>query len=171
MKKSDTEALLWLSQNAEWDDERGIMSYHKKDGTKVDMKIYQYPPGPPMIYVPSHHVINLAKGVHFMMTGEEVEVAVFKGSRSYSNIVAMTKAQQTAQAASHLRKERVLPPNIYATSGGQYVAKRGKHKTAKCGSVEEALEKLNNEEWIDEPSTSSAERQACEAAPGETSAE
>ena len=150
MKKDDLPALLWLSQNAEWDDERGIMSYHKKDGTKVDMKIYQYPPGPPMIYVPCNHVISLAKGVHFMMTGEHAEVAMFKGSRCYANIVTMTKQEQTAQAAQHLRKERPLPPNVYAMSNGQYIGKKGKHKTVRCLSVEDVLDKINNEEWDDE---------------------
>ena len=143
----DTEALQWLAKNAQWNEKLGRITYKTVKGKQLILKQYAYEGMPPRVYVPGHHMISLAKAVYYMSTGTEVEIAVFKGPHLLANIVTMTRAEQALQAASGARKERVLPRNVYGTSDGMFIGRKGKNKTIKCETATEAADKVAKEEW------------------------
>lgn len=143
----DTEALQWLAKNAQWNEKLGRITYKTVKGKIMILKQYAYENSPPRTYVPGHGMVSLAKAVYFMTTGIEPEIAVFKGPHLFSNIVVMTRAEQASAAAGGARKERLLPPNVYGTSDGMFIGRKGKNKTAKCESAAEAANLVAKEAW------------------------
>lgn len=143
----DTEALDWLKKNATWNDKLGRITYKTVKGKIVILKQYVYENMPPRVYVPGYHMVGLAKAVYYMTTGIEPEIAVFRGSLLFSNIEVMTRSEQAALAASGPRKERSLPRNVYGTSDGMYIGRKGKFGTIRCSTPEEAADLVAKEIW------------------------
>lgn len=143
----DAEALEWLKRNAAWNDKLQRITYKTVKGKIVILKQYAYEKMPPRVYVPGYHMVSLAKAVYYMTTGVEPEIAVFKGPYLFENIEVMTKAEQAALAAGGPRKERSLPRNVYGTSDGMFVGRKGKFGTVKCSTAEEATDLVAKEIW------------------------
>ena len=99
-------------------------------------------------------VINAAHLALFFLTGHWPEAVKYRngdwGDMTAPNLEPRTRSQQTTEAAQarYEGQSRKLPANIYATSSGHYVAKKGNLKSKEYESIREAVQALNQGRWL-----------------------
>lgn len=101
-----------------------------------------------------NRVINAAHLALYFLTGHWPEAVRYKsgdwGDMSKDNLIPITRSQQTTEAAM-ARYEgfgRTLPPNVYGTSAGKFVGRKGNKKTKEYESVREVLQAIRLGRWL-----------------------
>lgn len=99
-------------------------------------------------------VVNAAHLALYFITGHWPEAVKYKsgdwGDLTAPNLIPITRSQQTTEAAM-ARYEgmgRKLPPNVYGTSNGWFVGKRGNKRTKEYESVREVLQAIRLNRWL-----------------------
>ena len=99
-------------------------------------------------------VVNAAHLALFFQTGHWPEAVKFKngdwGDITATNLIARTRSQQTTEAAQ-ARYEglpRKLPPNVYGTSGGWFIGRKGTQRTKEYESAREVVQAMNKGKWL-----------------------
>lgn len=105
------------------------------------------------VYVLSR-VVNAAHLALFFITGHWPEAVRYKngdwGDLTAPNLIPISRSEQTTQAAM-ARYEgfcRTLPPNVYGTSAGKFVGRKGDKKTKEFESVREVLQAIRLGRWL-----------------------
>lgn len=99
-------------------------------------------------------VINAAHLALYFITGHWPEAVKYRngdwGDIMAHNLSPITRSQQTTEAAMARYEgfQRKLPANIYGTSAGKFVAKRGSRKTKEFESVREAIQAMEKGRWL-----------------------
>lgn len=99
-------------------------------------------------------VVNAAHLALYLITGHWPEAVRYTtgdwGDISAPNLRPITRSEQTTSAAMsrHEGMGRKLPPNIYGTSAGQFVAKKGDKRTREYESVREAVQAMQKGKWL-----------------------
>ena len=99
-------------------------------------------------------VVNAAHLALYFITGHWPEAVKYKtgdwGDISKDNLIPITRSQQTTEAAN-ARYEgmgRKLPPNVYGTSSGWFVGRKGEKRTKEYESVREVLQAIRLNRWL-----------------------
>jgi hypothetical protein len=99
-------------------------------------------------------VINAAHLALYLVTGHWPEAVRYRsgdwGDMTASNLEPRTRSQQTTDAATarYEGSGRKLPPNVYGTSAGWFVGKKGNQKTKEFESVREVLQAIRLNRWL-----------------------
>ena len=66
-----------------------------------------------------------------------------------ANLTPITKSDLGCLAAENTHKhERSLPPNVYGTSSGKFIGRKGKRKTLIYTTSTEAASAVSNNQWV-----------------------
>ena len=99
-------------------------------------------------------VVNAAHLALFFLTGHWPEAVKFVtgdwGDVSKGNLVPRTRSQQTTEAAQARYEglQRKLPPNVYGTSAGWFVGRKGDKRTKEYESAREVVQAMNHGKWL-----------------------
>lgn len=105
------------------------------------------------VYVLSR-VVNAAHLALYFITGHWPEAVRYRngdwGDLVATNLEPRTRSQQTTEAAA-MRYEglpRKLPSNVYGTSAGWFVGRKGDKRTREYESVREVVQAMNQGKWL-----------------------
>lgn len=125
-KASTSDVAAWLIKNGHLDKETKGLYWIDEFGVRKELKVYTQHGSPTSIYVPPlDYQVGYQRGMHCILQRQDP-------GRSISG--------QRGAAVRWTDHKRVLPPNVYAMSGGMYIGRRGSLCTKICTSVQEVLE-------------------------------
>lgn len=149
MNSKIDKAFEWLIKHGQWDESNKEIFYTTEDGQRKALKRYSYG-SYHMVYVPTAITVSFARAIWAVIHRSVPETATFiDGVISGGTIEVMSKSNRSRKA-SELRPmpERLLPRNVYATSGGRFIGRKGALKTMEYDSAQEALNAVKNGNWL-----------------------
>ena len=99
-------------------------------------------------------VVNAAHLALYFMEGHWPEAVKFRngdwGDITAPNLESRTRSQQTTEAAMARYDgfERTLPPNVYGTSSGKFIGRRGRRRTREYESAREVVQAIGQDKWL-----------------------
>lgn len=99
-------------------------------------------------------VVNAAHLALYFLTGHWPEAVKFRngdwGDIVGGNLEPRTRSQQTTEAAMarYEGQQRKLPPNVYGTSAGWFVGRKGDKRTKEYESAREVVQAMQRDKWL-----------------------
>lgn len=104
-------------------------------------------------HTPAMAVVSASSLAIYLTTGNWPDAVLYKDGDwrniRFDNLTAITQSELGAFAAVKTHKhERTLPSNVYGTSGGQFIGRKGKRKTIVYDTPSEAAYAVATNLWV-----------------------